>query len=43
MLEHIDPVILARIQFALTISFQIISQAFTIGLGISLWPWLVPV
>jgi len=33
MLAHIDPVILARIQFAFTISFHIIFPAFTIGLA----------
>ena len=33
MLANLDPVILARIQFAFTISFHIIFPAFTIGLG----------
>jgi len=33
MLAHLDPVILARIQFAFTISFHIIFPAFTIGLA----------
>jgi cytochrome d ubiquinol oxidase subunit I len=33
MLSHLDPVILARIQFAFTISFHIIFPAFTIGLA----------
>ena len=33
MLAHLDPVILARIQFAYTISFHIIFPAFTIGLA----------
>jgi len=33
MIENLDPVILARIQFAFTISFHIIFPAFTIGLA----------
>ncbi|MGB9442445.1 MAG: cytochrome ubiquinol oxidase subunit I, partial [Desulfobacterales bacterium] len=33
MLANLDPVILARIQFAYTISFHIIFPAFTIGLA----------
>ena len=33
MLEYFDPVILARIQFAFTISFHILFPAFTIGLA----------
>jgi cytochrome d ubiquinol oxidase subunit I len=33
MLANLDPVLLARIQFAFTISFHIIFQAFTIGLA----------
>ncbi len=33
MLANLDPVILARIQFAFTISFHIIFPAFTIGLA----------
>lgn len=33
MLAHLDPVLLARIQFAFTISFHIIFPAFTIGLA----------
>ncbi len=44
MLASIDPVILARIQFAFTISFHIIFPAFTIGLASWLavveWRWL---
>lgn len=41
---HLDPVLLARIQFAFTISFHIIFPAFTIGLASFLavveWRWL---
>ena len=33
MFEILDPVILARIQFAFTVSFHIIFPAFTIGLA----------
>ncbi|MEN8758762.1 MAG: cytochrome ubiquinol oxidase subunit I [Desulfobacterales bacterium] len=33
MLENLDPVILARIQFAFTVSFHILFPAFTIGLA----------
>ena len=33
MFEHLDPVLLSRIQFALTLSFHIIFPAFTIGLA----------
>ena len=33
MLENLDPVLLARIQFAFTISFHILFPAFTIGLA----------
>lgn len=33
MLEHFDPVILSRIQFAFTVSFHIIFPSFTIGLA----------
>jgi len=33
MLDFLDPVILARIQFAFTVSFHIIFPAFTIGLA----------
>ena len=39
MLSSLDPVILARIQFAFTVSFHIIFPAFTIGLA----SWLVVV
>jgi cytochrome d ubiquinol oxidase subunit I len=44
MIEIFDPVLLARIQFAFTISFHIIFPAFTIGLASWLavleWRWL---
>ncbi|MAZ43830.1 MAG: cytochrome ubiquinol oxidase subunit I [Legionellales bacterium] len=44
MLELLDPVLLARIQFAFTIAFHIIFPAFTIGLAAWLavveWRWL---
>lgn len=44
MPESLDPVLLARIQFAFTISFHIIFPAFTIGLASWLavveWRWL---
>jgi cytochrome d ubiquinol oxidase subunit I len=44
MTELLDPVLLARIQFAFTISFHIIFPAFTIGLASWLavveWRWL---
>jgi len=44
MIENLDPVILARIQFAFTISFHILFPAFTIGLASWLavveWRWL---
>lgn len=44
MLEALDPVLLARIQFAFTVSFHIIFPAFTIGLASWLaiveWRWL---
>ncbi|MGA9261996.1 MAG: cytochrome ubiquinol oxidase subunit I, partial [Desulfobacterales bacterium] len=33
MMTHLDPVLLARLQFAFTISFHIIFPAFTIGLA----------
>ncbi len=33
MLEYLDPVLLARIQFAFTITFHIIFPSFTIGLA----------
>ena len=44
MLENVDPSLLARIQFAFTISFHILFPAFTIGLASWLavleWRWL---
>lgn len=44
MLDIFDPVLLARIQFAFTVSFHIIFPAFTIGLASYLavleWRWL---
>ena len=44
MLQYFDPVLLARIQFAFTISFHIVFPAFTIGLASFLavveWRWL---
>jgi cytochrome d ubiquinol oxidase subunit I len=44
MLESLDPVLLARIQFAFTVSFHILFPAFTIGLASWLavveWRWL---
>ena len=44
MLEQLDPLLLARIQFAFTVSFHIIFPAFTIGLASWLavleWRWL---
>ena len=44
MIESLDPVLLARIQFAFTISFHIVFPAFTIGLASWLavleWRWL---
>lgn len=44
MLDYLDPILLARIQFAFTISFHIIFPAFTIGLASFLamveWRWL---
>ena len=44
MLENIDPALLARIQFAFTISFHIHFPAFTIGLeswlAVLEWRWL---
>ena len=44
MLLNLDPVLLARIQFAFTVSFHIIFPAFTIGLASWLavveWRWL---
>jgi cytochrome bd ubiquinol oxidase subunit I len=45
MHELLDPVLLARIQFAFTVSFHIVFPAFTIGLASFLavveWRWLV--
>ena len=44
MFENLDPTMLARIQFAFTISFHILFPAFTIGLASWLavleWRWL---
>jgi cytochrome d ubiquinol oxidase subunit I len=44
MLENLDPVLLARIQFTFTVAFHIIFPAFTIGLASWLavveWRWL---
>lgn len=44
MILHLDPVMLARLQFAFTISFHILFPAFTIGLASWLavveWRWL---
>jgi len=44
MIQYLDPVVLARIQFAFTVSFHIIFPAFTIGLASWLavveWRWL---
>ncbi len=44
MFDNLDPILLARIQFAFTISFHIIFPAFTIGLASWLavieWRWL---
>jgi len=44
MFENLDPILLARIQFAFTVSFHIIFPAFTIGLASWLavleWRWL---
>jgi cytochrome d ubiquinol oxidase subunit I len=44
MADHLDPLLLSRIQFAFTISFHIIFPAFTIGLASWLavleWRWL---
>ncbi len=44
MLENLDPVLLARIQFTFTIAFHIMFPAFTIGLASWLavveWRWL---
>ncbi|MBS0013574.1 MAG: cytochrome ubiquinol oxidase subunit I [Desulfobacterales bacterium] len=44
MFEHLDPVFLARVQFAFTVSFHILFPSFTIGLASWLavleWRWL---
>ena len=44
MMLHLDPVLLARIQFAFTVSFHIVFPAFSIGLASFLavveWRWL---
>ena len=44
MLENLEPVLLARVQFAFTVAFHIIFPAFTIGLASWLavveWRWL---
>ncbi len=44
MFDHLDPLVLARIQFAFTVSFHILFPAFTIGLASWLavveWRWL---
>jgi cytochrome d ubiquinol oxidase subunit I len=44
MFENLDPILLARIQFAFTVAFHIIFPAFTIGLASWLavleWRWL---
>lgn len=44
MFDFLDPILLARIQFAFTISFHIVFPAFTIGLASFLamveWRWL---
>lgn len=44
MFENLDPVLLARIQFAFVVSFHIIFPAFTIGLSswlaVTEWRWL---
>ncbi len=44
MLSHLDPVILARIQFAFTVAYHITFPAFTIGLASWLavveWRWI---
>jgi len=44
MIENLDPVLLARIQFAFTVSFHILFPAFTIGLASWLavleWRWV---
>lgn len=44
MIDYLDPILLARIQFAFTISFHIVFPAFTIGLAsflaVTEWRWL---
>lgn len=44
MIDFLDPILLARIQFAFTISFHIVFPAFTIGLAsflaVTEWRWL---
>ncbi|HHP7234293.1 MAG TPA: cytochrome ubiquinol oxidase subunit I [Desulfobacterales bacterium] len=44
MIENLDPVLLARIQFAFTVAFHILFPAFTIGLASWLavleWRWI---
>ena len=44
MIENLDPVVLARLQFAFTISFHIVFPSFTIGLASWLavleWRWV---
>jgi len=44
MIENLDPILLARVQFAFTVAFHIIFPAFTIGLASWLavleWRWL---
>ncbi|MBI5552718.1 MAG: cytochrome ubiquinol oxidase subunit I [Desulfobacterales bacterium] len=44
MIDQLDPVLLARVQFAFTVSFHILFPAFTIGLASWLavveWRWL---
>lgn len=44
MFDYLDPILLARIQFAFTISFHIVFPAFTIGLAsflaVTEWRWL---
>jgi cytochrome d ubiquinol oxidase subunit I len=44
MLDYLDPILLARIQFAFTVSFHIVFPAFTIGLAsflaVTEWRWM---
>jgi cytochrome d ubiquinol oxidase subunit I len=44
MFENLDPIFLARVQFAFTVSFHILFPAFTVGLASWLavleWRWL---